>query len=226
MALEQEHQLQGDLEERGGKQREGEALADDRGDVLDREVEHDDVDEQVDDVGPAGDDPSADRTPRPPGLVREGRLVDLRHRMNLDASHGLAWVLTQSSSSGSGLCLVPSPPKSLISRAPKLLQRPALGGGRRSCQNGGPWGMLSLIPSRTRSKCSACSLSCRKRFVSRRSYRAIRSRRTSLLIQRLTMAAPPHSAPRAKNRPESSVPPRPRLVSPGAHRSLTDREPA
>ena len=52
-ALEEDHHFQGDLEEHGRQQGQREAFADDRRDVLDREVEDDHVDEDVDDVGGA-----------------------------------------------------------------------------------------------------------------------------------------------------------------------------
>jgi hypothetical protein len=61
-ALEVDHDLQGDLEERCSQQREREAFADDRWDVLDREVQDDHVDEDVDDVRRAGADPSGNVT--------------------------------------------------------------------------------------------------------------------------------------------------------------------
>jgi hypothetical protein len=61
---EDDHQLPGDLEERRSQQREGTAFANDRRGVLDGEIEHDHVDEEVDHVGRPGPDPSADRTSR------------------------------------------------------------------------------------------------------------------------------------------------------------------
>jgi len=62
LVLEGDHHFQGDLEQDRGQQREGEAFADDRWDVLDGQVEDDHVDEQVDDVGPPDPDRPADWT--------------------------------------------------------------------------------------------------------------------------------------------------------------------
>jgi len=51
-----------DLEETCCEQREGEAFADHRWDVLDREIQHYNVDEEVDDVGRPGADPPSNGT--------------------------------------------------------------------------------------------------------------------------------------------------------------------
>jgi hypothetical protein len=71
LALDEDHQLEGDLEEPCGQQREREALADDRRDVLvlDGEIEDDDVDEEVDDVCSAGADPPAPLGRRDPATA-------------------------------------------------------------------------------------------------------------------------------------------------------------
>jgi hypothetical protein len=55
--LEGDHDLKGEFEQDRGEDRQGEALADHRGDVLDREVEHHDVDEDVDHITGSVPDP-------------------------------------------------------------------------------------------------------------------------------------------------------------------------
>jgi hypothetical protein len=58
-----DHHLQGELEEHRSQERKREAFADDRRDVLVREVQDDDVDEDVDDIGGAGAGPAHPHNP-------------------------------------------------------------------------------------------------------------------------------------------------------------------
>ena len=76
LGLDEEHQLERDLEQDRRQQREGEALADHRREVLDGQVEHDDVDEHVDHVG------------RPVAQPATHRATPLRVRHGVILTHG------------------------------------------------------------------------------------------------------------------------------------------
>src|SRR6478735_7707185 len=95
MTLQQQHRFQRGLEEHCGHEREREGFADHRRDELDSEVEHDDVDEHIDDVSGAGAPPTAKQTTALTGSRSiRGRFGRHASMMSYDRTARVTWRTT------------------------------------------------------------------------------------------------------------------------------------